>query len=40
MKRVVITGMGLISALGNDLDSAYNRLHTYKNAVEEKPELT
>lgn len=39
MKRVVITGMGLISALGNDLDSAYNRLHTYKNAVEEKPEL-
>ena len=39
MKRVVITGMGLISALGNDLDSAYNRLHTYKNAVEGKPEL-
>ena len=39
MKRVVVTGMGLISALGNDLDSAYNRLHTYKNAVEEKLEL-
>ncbi len=39
MKKVVVTGMGLISALGNDLDSAYNRLHTYKNAVEEKPEL-
>ena len=32
-KRVVITGMGLVSALGNDLDSAYNRLHIYKNAV-------
>ena len=39
MKRVVVTGMGIISALGNDLDSAYNRLHTYKNAVEEKNEL-
>ncbi len=32
-KRVVITGMGLVSALGNDLDSAFNRLHIYKNAV-------
>ena len=32
-KRVVITGMGLVSALGNDLDSAFNRLHVYKNAV-------
>ena len=32
-KRVVVTGMGLVSALGNDLDSAFNRLHTYTNAV-------
>lgn len=32
-KRVVITGMGLVSALGNDLDSAFNRLHVYKNAI-------
>ncbi len=40
MKRVVVTGMGLVSALGNDLDSAYKRLHVYKNAVELSDELT
>lgn len=40
MKRVVVTGMGLVSALGNDLETAYNRLHTYKNAVELSDELT
>ncbi len=34
MKRVVITGMGLISALGNDVKSSFERLHVYKNAVE------
>ncbi|MBR0212152.1 MAG: beta-ketoacyl-ACP synthase, partial [Alphaproteobacteria bacterium] len=39
MKRVVVTGMGLISALGNDIDSAYKRLHVYKNAVEESEDL-
>ena len=39
MKRVVVTGMGLVSALGNDLDSAYNRLHVYKNAVEQSDDL-
>ena len=39
-KRVVITGMGLVSALGNDLDSAFNRLHVYKNAVCEMDDLT
>ena len=39
MKRVVVTGMGLISALGNDMDSAYKRLHVYKNAVEESEDL-
>lgn len=39
MKRVVITGMGLISALGNDVNSAYERLHIYKNAVEESEDL-
>jgi len=38
-KRVVITGIGCISALGNDPDSAFNRLHTYKNAVCEMPDL-
>ena len=34
MKRVVVTGMGLISSIGNDPDSAKNRLHTYKNTVQ------
>ena len=38
-KRVVITGMGLVSALGNDLDSAFKRLHVYKNAVCEMENL-
>ena len=32
-RRVVVTGMGLVSALGNDLGGAFNRLHVYKNAV-------
>ena len=39
MKREVITGMGLISALGNDVQSAYARLHIYKNAVEKSEDL-
>lgn len=34
MKRVVVTGMGLISALGNDVKSSFERLHVYKNVVE------
>ncbi|MDD7474384.1 MAG: beta-ketoacyl-ACP synthase [Pseudomonadota bacterium] len=33
MRRVVITGMGLVSSLGNDLETSFNRLHTYENAV-------
>ena len=39
MKRVVVTGIGLISALGNDVQSAYKRLHVYKNAVEKSEDL-
>ena len=39
MKRVVVTGMGLISSIGNDLETAKNRLRTYKNAVKVMPEL-
>lgn len=39
MKRVVITGMGLVSALGCDLESSWNRLHTYKNAVISSKDL-
>ncbi|MBO4480819.1 MAG: beta-ketoacyl-ACP synthase [Alphaproteobacteria bacterium] len=40
MKRVVVTGMGLISSLGNDLESAENRLHKLKNTIRIMPELT
>lgn len=39
MKRVVITGMSLISALGNTPDDAFKRLQTYENCVEYQPEL-
>ena len=39
MKRVVVTGMGLVSSLGNDLETAKNRLHEYRNAVMIMPEL-
>jgi len=39
MKRVVITGMSLVSALGNTPDEAFKRLHTYENCVEYQPEL-
>ena len=39
-RRVVVTGMGLVSALGNDLESAFNRLHVYKNAVCEMDNLS
>ena len=38
-RRVVVTGMGLVSALGNDLDSAFDRLHVYKNAICEMENL-
>lgn len=39
MKRVVITGMSLISSLGNTPDDAFERLHTYENCVEYQPDL-
>lgn len=39
MRRVVVTGMGLNSSLGNDLESARNRLRVYKNAVRTMDEL-
>ena len=38
-KRVVITGMSLVSALGNDIDAAFNRLQKYENCVEYYKEL-
>jgi len=39
MKRVVVTGMGVVSALGNSLESSWERLHTYENAVQCPDEL-
>lgn len=39
MKRVVVTGMGCVSALGCDVESSYQRLHVYKNAVESRDDL-
>jgi len=39
MKRVVVTGVGVVSALGNSLESSWERLHTYKNAVQKLDEL-
>lgn len=38
-KRVVITGMSLISPLGNDVNLAYDRLHKFENCVEYYKEL-
>ena len=40
MRRVVITGMGLISSLGNTVADSTNRLRTYKNAVRRMDELS
>lgn len=34
MKRVVITGMGIISSLGNTVSTSFDRLHVYENCVE------
>lgn len=39
MKRVVITGMGVVSALGNSLASSWQRLHTFQNAIQKMTEL-
>ena len=39
MRRVVITGCGLVSSLGNTLSSAFERLHLLKNTVHVSTEL-
>lgn len=39
MRRVVITGMGVVSALGNSVPAFAQRLHVLKNAVRNLPEL-
>ena len=38
-RRVVVTGMGVVSALGNDVDSAFARLRKFENCVEAIPEF-
>ena len=38
-RRVVVTGMGLISPLGNDTDDAFKRLGTFENCVSHLAEL-
>lgn len=39
MRRVAITGMGVVSALGQTLASAYARLKKFENCVQMLPEL-
>lgn len=39
MRRVVVTGMGIVSTLGQTVESAYERLKTFENCVEKLPEL-
>lgn len=39
MRRVVITGTGLVSPLGNSVPAAYERLKTFENCVKTLPEL-
>ena len=38
-RRVVVTGMGIVSPLGNDVETAFARLKTFENCVEAIPEL-
>ena len=38
-RRVVVTGMGIVSPLGNGIASAFSRLRTFENCVETVPEL-
>jgi len=40
MRRVVVTGMGVISALGCGVAKSYERLHRYQNAVVRMDDLT
>ena len=38
-RRVVVTGMGAVSPLGNTVDAAFARLRTFENCVQVLPEL-
>jgi 3-oxoacyl-[acyl-carrier-protein] synthase II len=40
MRRVVVTGMGIVSSLGHSISSAYERLKTLENCVEASSELS
>jgi len=39
MRRVVVTGLGVVSALGTGVPAFYKRLHVLKNAVQMLPDL-
>lgn len=39
MRRVVVTGMGIVSSLGHSVDAAYERLKTPRNCVEVSEDL-
>lgn len=38
-RRVVVTGLGIVSTLGCEIEAAFNRLKTFENCVETQPEL-
>ena len=38
-RRVVVTGMGVVSALGNDVETAFARLKKFENCVETLPDF-
>ena len=40
MRRVAITGMGIVSALGQTVDAAFSRLKRFENCVEALPFLS
>lgn len=39
MRRVVVTGMGIVSALGHTVEAAFERLHFFENCVTAIPDL-
>ena len=40
VRRVVVTGMGAVSPLGNDVETSFSRLKVFENCVQALPELT
>ena len=39
MRRVVVTGMGVVSSLGSSADAAFARLKTPRNCVQRSADL-